>query len=299
MDWVFEIHQWFSFFAGFNWYEGPAMRVLVTGSSGQLAHAVRLVWAEHELFLPEEAVLDLSQRDAIHAVVAEVRPDVLINCAAFTQVDRCEAEADLAMRINGTAVGWLADACETQGALLIQISTDYVFDGMGTRPYRENDPTNPVSVYGRTKLEGERQAARCSRHLIARTSWLYDAWGKNFLNTMLNAATQGRALRVVDDQRGAPTTCRALARQLKVAAEQNWQGLVHTTCQGETTWHGFAKAIFEAKGIPADLHPCTTADYPTPAIRPAYSVLDGARRRSLGSDLMPSWQEALREVAGE
>jgi len=272
------------------------MKVLVSGGSGQLAHAIRLVWTDHELVFPEESMLDLSRQEAIQAVVTEVRPDVVINCGAITQVDRCEAEVDLVMRINGTAVGWLADACEAQGARLIQISTDYVFDGTGARPYREDDPTNPVSAYGRTKLEGERQAARCSRYLIARTSWLYDAWGKNFLNTMLNAAAQGRTLRVVDDQRGAPTTCRALARQLKVAAEQNWQGLIHATCQGETTWHGFAQAIFEAKGIAADLYPCTTADYPTPAKRPAYSVLDGARRATLGADLMPEWREALADV---
>ncbi len=272
------------------------MKVLVTGASGQLAQAIRLVWAEHELVLPEESVLDLSRQEAIHSVVAEVRPDVLINCAAFTQVDRCESEAKLAQLINATAVGWLAEACETQEAMLIQISTDYVFDGTSTRPYREDDPTNPVSVYGRTKLEGERQAARCSRHLIARTSWLYDAWGKNFFNTMLNAAAHGRGLRVVDDQRGAPTTCRALARQLKVAAEQSWNGLMHATCMGETTWYSFAQAIFEAKGIAADLSPCATADYPTPAKRPADSVLDGTRRRTLGPDLMPNWEDALREV---
>ena len=272
------------------------MKVLVTGASGQLAQAIRLVWVGHELVLPEESVLDLSKQEAIHSVVAEVKPDVLINCGAFTQVDRCETEAELARLINGTAVGWQAEACETHGAMLIQISTDYVFDGTGTRPYREEDSTNPVSVYGRTKLEGERQAARCSRHLIVRTSWLYDAWGKNFLNTMVNAATQGRSLRVVDDQRSAPTTCRALARQLKVAAEEGWQGLVHATCQGETTWHGFAKAIFEAKGIAVDLNPCTTADYPTPAQRPAYSVLDGTHRRTLGPDLMTHWRDALREV---
>ncbi len=272
------------------------MKVLVTGAAGQLAHAIRRTWTAHDLFLPEESVLDLSKEAAIHSVVSNVRPDVVINCGAFTQVDRCEAEADLALLINGTAVGWLAEACEAQKAMLIQISTDYVFDGTGTRPYREDDPTNPMSVYGRTKLEGERQAARCSRHLIARTSWLYDAWGKNFFNTMLNAEVQGKALRVVDDQRGAPTTCRALSRQLKVAVEQDWQGLVHMTCQGETTWYGFAEAIFAAKGITADLHPCTTADYPTPAHRPAYSVLDAAYRRSLGPDLMPLWRDALAEI---
>jgi dTDP-4-dehydrorhamnose reductase len=275
------------------------MRVLVSGASGQLARAIRLAWTEHELFLPEESVLDLSRPGAIHSVVAQVKPEVLINCAAFTQVDRCETEADLAQLINGTAVGWLAEACEAQGALLIQISTDYVFDGTGTRPYREDDPTNPVSVYGRTKLEGERQAARCSRHLIARTSWLYDAWGKNFLNTMLGGAAQGRALRVVDDQVGAPTTCRALARQLKVAVEEGWQGLVHMTCQGETTWHGFAQAIFEAKGMAVELSSCRTADYPTPARRPAYSVLNGDRREVLGTDLMPQWRVAMAEVIGD
>lgn len=272
------------------------MRILVTGGAGQLARALRQIWVEHELVIPDEARLDLGNPDSIREVVAQVRPQILVNCGAFTQVDRCESEADLAQKINATAVGWLAEACEAQKAMLIQISTDYVFDGTGTRPYREDDPTNPVSVYGRTKLEGERQAARCSRHLIARTSWLYDAWGKNFLNTMLNAAAQGRVLRVVDDQRGAPTTCRALARQLKVAAEQGWQGLVHSTCTGETSWYGFAKAIFDGTRTTVDLSPCATANYPTPARRPAYSVLDGTHRRSLGPDVMPDWREGLREV---
>ena len=272
------------------------MKVLVTGGAGQLAHVVRQTWTGHDLVVPEESVLDLGKEASIHAVMKDVRPDVVLNLGAFTQVDRCETEPDLAFQINAKAVGWLAEASEAQGAMLVQISTDYVFDGTATRPYREDDPTNPMSVYGSTKLEGERQAARCRRHLIARTSWLYDAWGKNFLNTMLNAAAQGRSLRVVDDQRGAPTTCRALARQLKVAVEQDWQGLVHMTCQGETTWYGFAEAIFAAKGITADLSPCTTADYPTPACRPAYSVLDSARRRSLGPDLMPLWRDALAEI---
>lgn len=272
------------------------MRVLVTGGAGQLAQAVSQIWTGHELIVPDESMLDLGRREAIQAVVADTRPQVVVNCAAFTQVDRCESEVDLAERINATAVGWLAEACNAQGALLIQVSTDYVFDGTGTRPYREDDPTHPVSVYGRTKLEGERLAALSRRHLIARTSWLYDAWGKNFLNTMLNAAAQGRSLRVVDDQRGAPTTCRALARQLKLAAEEGWEGLVHATCQGETTWHGFAAALFAAKGLSVDLSPCTTADYPTPARRPAYSVLDGGRRFRLGTDVMPHWRVGLQEV---
>jgi len=275
------------------------VRVLVSGASGQLARAIRETWVDHELLLPEEAHFDLGNREAIRGVIAAARPQVLINAGAFTQVDRCETEATLAQRINGEAVGWLAEACDEARCLLVQISTDYVFDGQGIRPYREDDPTHPQSVYGRTKLEGERQAARCARYLIARTSWLYDAWGKNFYLTMLNAAAQGRALRVVDDQRGTPTTCRALARQLRVATDEGWQGLVHATCQGETTWHGFAQAIFQAQGIAADLSPCTTADYPTPAQRPAYSVLDGTHRAALGTDLMPTWEEALREIVAQ
>jgi len=272
------------------------LRVLVTGGGGQLARAIQETWTNHELLLPEESILDLGRQEAIRAVIAEFRPQVVVNCGAFTQVDRCESEIDLAMRINGQAVGWLAEACEAEKALLVQISTDYVFDGKGTRPYREDDPANPVSVYGSSKLEGERQAACCPRHIIARTGWLYGAWGKNFFNTMLNIAAQGRAMRVVDDQRGSPTTCRALARQLKMGIEEGWQGLVHATCGGETTWYGFAKAIFETLGLKADLAPCTTADYPTPARRPAYSVLDGAHRAELGTDLMPHWREALLEA---
>jgi dTDP-4-dehydrorhamnose reductase len=272
------------------------MRVLVTGAGGQLARAIRETWTEHELVLPDESTLDLGRRDSLHSAIKAVQPQVVINTGAFTQVDRCESEADLAMRINGEAVGWLAEACDSQGALLIQISTDYVFDGTGSRPYLESDPTNPVSVYGRSKLEGEIQAARCKRHLIARTSWLYDAWGNNFLKTMLNAATQGRSLRVVDDQHGTPTTCTALACQLKAGAEQGWQGLVHATCREETTWYGFAKAIFQARGMEVDLSPCSTFDYPTPARRPAYSVLDGSHRAELGTDLMPTWHESLLQV---
>ena len=272
------------------------LRVLVTGSQGQLARALQATWTGHELLLPEESLLDLGDPASIREMVARVQPEVLINCGALTQVDRCEIQAEQALRINGSAVGVLAEACGALDVLLVQISTDYVFDGNAARPYREDDPTNPVSVYGRTKLEGERQAARCPRHLIVRTGWLYDAWGRNFLNTMLEAAAKGRSLRVVDDQRGAPTSCRALARQLQAAVERDWRGLVHATCHGETTWYGFAKAIFESKGLAADLSPCTTADYPTPARRPAYSVLDGARRAVLGPDLMPAWDEALLEV---
>jgi len=272
------------------------MRILIAGASGQLARAIRETWQGHELLSPEESRFDLGNPEAVRSTILELRPEVILNAAAFTQVDRCETEAELAMRINGEAVGWLAEAADRAQALLVQISTDYVFDGTGTRPYREIDPPSPKSVYGRSKLLGEQNAARAKEHLIVRTAWLYDAWGKNFYLTMRNAAAQGRKLKVVDDQRGTPTTCRALARQLQGAVQEGWRGLVHGTCTGETTWHGFAAEIFRQSGVEADLSPCATAEYPTPALRPAYSVLDGSHRKALGTDLMPDWREALGEV---
>lgn len=272
------------------------MRVLIAGASGQLARAIRETWQGHELLCPEESHFNLNDRESVRAAILGARPEVLLNAAAFTQVDRCETESDLAMRINGEAVAWMAEAANEAGTLLVQISTDYVFDGTAHRPYRESDPTNPQSLYGRSKLLGEQNATLAREHLIVRTAWLYDSWGKNFYLTMLNAAAQGRKLRVVDDQRGTPTTCRALARQLRVATQEGWRGLVHGTCGGETTWYGFAAEIFRQSGIQADLAPCTTAEYPTPARRPTYSVLDGTRRQQLGTDCMPDWREAMGEV---
>ena len=275
------------------------MRVVVTGGSGQLARAIRETWTGHEVICPPEAELDLSQQSAIQRVLQQLKPEVVINAGAFTQVDRCESEETLATLINGTAVAWLAEGCDDLGAKLLQISTDYVFDGSATQPYRESDPVAPRSAYGRTKLMGEQAAFQCNNHLVARTAWLYDAWGKNFFLTMVNAARQGRALRVVADQRGTPTSCRALARQLQTAVEEDWRGLLHVTCAGETTWHGFAAEIFRNMNIQADLTPCATADYPLPAPRPAYSVLDGSHRRALGTDRMPSWEMALEEVVAD
>lgn len=272
------------------------MRIVVTGGSGQLARAIRETWRGHEVICPAEAELDLSRREAVLGVLRELKPQAVLNAGAFTQVDRCESEESLATLVNGTAVGWLAEACDELGARLVQVSTDYVFDGQGSRPYREDDPVAPRSAYGRSKLLGEQAARRARRHLVARTAWLYDAWGKNFFLTMVNAAQSGRSLRVVADQRGTPTTCRALARQLQTAVEEEWQGVVHTTCGGESTWHGFAEEIFRQTGIPAELTPCATADYPLPAPRPAYSVLDGSRRALLGTDRMPLWRDALAEV---
>lgn len=273
------------------------MKVLVTGGSGQLARAIQRTWTGHDLVVPGEAELDLASPDAIRRVLAAVCPDVVLNCGAYTAVDKAESEPELARIVNAEAVAVLAEACGE--ALLVQVSTDYVFDGTATRPWQELDPTGPLSVYGATKLEGEDAARRAKHHLVARTQWLYDADGKNFLNTMLGLGRSGKALKVVADQFGAPTPCRRLARQLRVAVEGRWQGTFHMTCGGETTWHGFAQAIFTGAGLTVDLNPCTTADYPTPARRPAYGVLDNAKRLSQGPDLMGTWQEALNEVLAD
>ncbi len=153
----------------------------------------------------------------------------------------------------------------------------------------------PRSVYGRTKLMGGAEAAKAD-HLIVRSAWLYEVWGRNFYNTMLDMAAKSGALKVVNDQRGAPTSCRALARQLLAGVEEGWRGTVHATCAGEATWFDFAQAIFQASGIAAELSPCATAEFPRPAPRPTYSVLSGEKRRSLGHDVMPEWREALAEV---
>jgi dTDP-4-dehydrorhamnose reductase len=272
------------------------MKVLVTGGDGQLARAIAETWTDHEVIRLGRTALDLADLDAIPAVVRSHHPDLILNAGAHTAVDRCESEPDLARRLNAEAVAVLARCADELGIPLFQISTDYVFDGTGQRPYGEGDPTGPRSVYGRTKLDGEVAARKARAHLIIRTAWLYDAWGKNFYRTMLNVAAQGRSLKVVDDQQGTPTSCRALARQLEVAAREGWRGTVHVTCSGATTWCGFAREIFRQHGLNPDLQPCTTADYPTPAPRPAYSVLGGAGRSQRGTDIMPDWKDALSEV---
>ena len=275
------------------------LKVLVTGGAGQLALAIAKTWHDHDLIIPDEMQFDLGSRNSILSGIQEFKPDVVLNAGAFTQVDRCESEVALAMDINGRAVTWLAEGCASAQALLVQISTDYVFDGSAIRPYRETDSPNPISVYGRSKWAGELAAATAPQHLIMRTSWLYDAWGKNFYLTMKRAATQGKQLRVVDDQIGSPTSARALARQIQVAVTEGWRGLVHSTCSGETSWYGFAWEIFAQCGLRPDLEPCASTAYATPVARPKYSVLDGSRRGQLGTDVMPEWREALAEVVAD
>lgn len=275
------------------------MKVLVTGGAGQLARAICTLWHEHEVIVPSEEELDICMPETILRYLKEVQPDALINTAAFTQVDRCESEYARALVVNAEAVGWMAEACNQFHAILVQISTDYVFDGRLRRPYSENDVPNPINAYGRSKLLGETYAYGANEHLVLRTSWLYDRYGQNFYTTMLKLAREGRPVRVVNDQTGSPTTCRALAKQISVALKMGWRGLFHATCAGQTTWYDFSDTIFSLHGLPVDLLPCRTSELAQPAIRPSYSVLDGRKRITTGGDVMPNWHDALKEIVHE
>ena len=283
------------------------MRALVTGASGQVgADVARLLEGRAEVAARTRASLDLEKPDEIRSAVREVRPDVIVNAAAYTAVDRAESDEDRARAVNGVAPGILAEEAKRAGALLIHYSTDYVFDGELDRPYMETDATNPLSAYGRTKLEGERAVtAAGGRYLILRTSWVYAPHGRNFMLTMLRLAAERHELRIVDDQRGAPTTSLQLARATVDLsdAQREHAGIYHATAAGETTWFGFAAAIFEGrKRKPGNtlrmpkLVPISTADYPTPAKRPKNSVLSNAKLENVFGIRVGDWREGLEEA---
>jgi dTDP-4-dehydrorhamnose reductase len=289
------------------------MKILVTGVSGQVGHdLMRTLAPLGDVIGLDRSALDLANPKSIAGVVRRIGPDLIFNPAAYTAVDRAESEPDLAMRINGIAPGVLAAEAARSGAWLIHYSTDYVFRGDSTRPYREYDPTGPTSAYGRTKLEGERAvAASGCRHLILRTSWVYSLRGRNFLGTMYRLARERDELRVVDDQIGAPTPSAELAlagaeiaRKLR-AGDRPDSGIYHMTCAGAVSWCGFATAIVDrlpaialALGDPPtdrrpSVVPIQTEAYPTPAARPKNSRLDGSKlERALGIRL-PDWETAL------
>lgn len=272
-------------------------RILVTGRNGQVGWELERALAPlGDIVALDRAALDLSNPDRIVAVVRETKPDVIVNAAAYTAVDKAESEPDLAMAINGTAPGLLAEEAKRSGALLVHYSTDYVFDGARQGAYTEADAPNPMSVYGRTKLAGERAIqAVGGRHLILRTSWVYGLRGHNFLRTMLRLAAERDQLRIVADQVGAPTWSRMIAgaTALALARAEPPEGLYHLTAGGQTSWHGFAKAILDTRGWKGDLAAIATADYPLPAKRPANSVLDGAKLVRDTKLRLPEWSASL------
>ncbi len=275
------------------------MRILITGCNGQLGRDCQdeLGGAGHVLLAKDLPELDIADEAGLGALMRDWRPELVVNCAAYTAVDRAEREPEAAERANATGPGVLAKACAEIGSRLIHVSTDYVFPG--TRPppeaYVETDATGPRSVYGRTKLAGEQAvlAALPGRAAILRTAWLYGAKGRNFLKAVLTRALSGQPLKVVADQHGSPTCSESLARQIRVVAEAGASGLFHATSLGHCTWYEFAVAFFREMGVEAQVSPCSTAEFPADAPRPLNSILDNAALRAAGLDVMPRWEDAL------
>ena len=281
-------------------------RVLVTGAGGQLA-------IELERWAPEDAVvtslpverLDITSAAQVDAAFAEVRPDVVFNAAAYTAVDVAEKETDAADRVNHRAVELLRGACDAIGARLVQVSTDYVFDGTSGRPYLAGDETNPLSVYGRTKRDGEIAALRSAGALVVRTAWLYGAHGKNFMRTMVRLMQERDEVRVVADQVGTPTHAAGLARALWSLEARGATGIHHWTDAGVASWYDFAVAIREeaaAIGLGTErarVTPIRTSEYPTPARRPAMGILSKDATWGMLGAPAAHWRDGLREVLSE
>jgi dTDP-4-dehydrorhamnose reductase len=268
----------------------------ITGCHGQLGRALVLQARARGLAVSAHDVdtLDIRSEAAVEAWITAERPSVVMNCAAYTAVDAAEHDEAAAHAVNATAVGILAKASAAVDARLVHVSTDYVFDGSAAEPYRESDPTCPTSAYGRSKLAGEREAARCDRHLIVRTAWLYGIGGRNFVEAIRRQILSGRErLRVVADQRGCPTFCDDLAGSILDLVDADAQGVVHAVNVGETTWHGFATAIVRGLGASTPVDPVGTEEFPTPARRPAYSVLATDRLHRLIGRRLPPWEDAL------
>ena len=276
------------------------MKILLTGAGGQVGWELRSALAGlGEVQGLDRAALDLADVPRVIATVRAAQPDVIVNAAAYTAVDKAEADRDAAFAVNATAPRVLAEEAKRARALLVHYSTDYVFDGEKGAPYVEDDPPSPISAYGESKLAGEQAIVNSGcRHLVLRTSWVYGPRGKNFMLTMLRLAKERPELRVVDDQVGAPTSGLALARATAQLLERGTEGLYHMTAAGETTWCAFARAILARAGIGTPVIGIRTADYPTPARRPRDSRLDCTRLRAVSGVALAGWEQALDEAMG-
>jgi dTDP-4-dehydrorhamnose reductase len=276
-------------------------RILITGANGQLGNEMRVLseeYPEHAYFFTDVAELDICNEQAVMDFVKANGIHTIVNCAAYTAVDNAEDHAEFCARLNADAVGYLAKSAEANGAEFIQISTDYVFDGTAHVPYQETDPTCPESVYGSTKLEGERNAlAYCSRAMVIRTAWLYSTFGNNFVKTMIRLGKERDSLGVIFDQIGTPTYARDLARAIFEAIRQGVvPGVYHFSNEGVCSWYDFTKAIHRLAGITTcQVKPLHTSEYPAKAKRPHYSVLDKSKIKATYGMEVPYWMESLEE----
>lgn len=278
----------------------PAAKILITGTTGQVGGELLRLFPD--ALAPTRADLDLSDESSIRTYIRHHTPRWIINPAAYTAVDKAESEPQLAAAINTDAPRILGEEAAKIGTSVLHFSTDYVFDGTGPTPYVETDPTNPLGVYGATKLAGEQAlAATGAAHIILRTSWVYGATGKNFLLTILKLAAQRPELSIVVDQTGAPTWSRDLATLTAsiIAANPTESGIYHATAQGSTTWHGFATEFLRLANIPTKLLPIPTSAYPTPARRPANSLLNCDKLHQTFGIRLPHWQTSLATVMSE
>ena len=277
------------------------MNILITGCNGQLGNEMQLLEKEnpqHTYYNTDVAELDITDQQAIERFVDVHAIDGIVNCAAYTAVDKAESNEALCQLLNAEAPAYLAHAVGRRGGWMVQISTDYVFDGTKHTPYVEDDDTCPNSVYGRTKLVGEINVQKlCERSMIIRTAWLYSTFGNNFVKTMIRLGHEKPELGVIFDQIGTPTYARDLARVIMTAIEQGIRpGIYHFSNEGVTSWYDFTKAIHRLAGITTcRVRPLHTAEYPTPAARPHYSVLDKTKiKQTYGIDI-PHWEESLAD----
>lgn len=285
------------------------MNILITGCNGQLGNEMQLLAKQnpqHRYFLtdvviPEgvnATVLDITKKDDVEGFVEKNNIDCIVNCAAFTAVDRAEEAPELCRLLNSDAPGILAEAMGKRGGCMIHISTDYVFDGTGHIPYTEDAPTCPNSVYGTTKLDGEKAVvAACKNYMIIRTAWLYSTFGNNFVKTMIRLGKEKPSLGVIFDQVGTPTYARDLAIAIMTAINKGLvPGIYHFSNEGVTSWYDFTKAIHRIAGITTcDVRPLHTGEYPTPAARPHFSVLDKTKIKQTYGIEVPYWEDSLKE----
>ena len=279
------------------------MRIVIVGANGQLGRdSIEILGPKHRVWASDAAEVDITDQAQVQALFAEHQPEVVINCAAFTAVDACESNVEASMAVNARGPELLALSCRDHGTRLIQVSTDYVFDGSrpAPEPYLEGDRAEPFSMYGKSKLAGEEAVQQIlDNHLIVRTAWLYGIGNKNFLKTMLRLALSDpkRTMKVVNDQHGSLTWSWRLALQIERLLDSDLTGIVHATAEGHSTWYEGARYFLDCMQVPYSMVPCTTAEYPTPARRPANSILENARLKEHGLNLMLDWKEDVRLFA--
>lgn len=269
------------------------MKILILGAKGMLGHdLVEEFSRKNQVYAFGREDLDLTNKKIVQEKILELKPDIVINSAAYTDVDGCEKNKALCFKVNGYAVGYLASICKKCNALLVHFSTDYVFDGKKKEGYKEEDKPNPINVYGQSKTLGEKELAKFTdKYYLIRSSWLFGKHGKNFVETMLNLAKDRDIIEVVNDQFGKPTYTKDLANRTKEIVEKKKEfGIYHVTNEGTTSWYGFAKKIFELAGIDIEVKPVSTEQFPRPARRPRYSALINTKLPK-----MRNWDEALKE----